>query len=265
MKASKDDSLLQDNNDNNKDAEDWNAPLTLREKIKLFLTIGNFGICALLFCSGALFHTYPNTPKIWDGLVIVMVALAIACFGILFPIMLATPRLTRGRMKNPFSQNKSDECMEEKLFNHIFPPLSALALFVCGWDGRRMADTTISTTGVMLVGAILLVAGQLIVGLTFRANEYAIVTICHQQDQHLATTGIYRFVRHPMYTGNTLTFWGIPMALGGSIGSFIPMGLLILIFFLRTFHEERFLLDKFGDGYKRYQHETTSKIIPGIF
>ena len=67
--------------------------------------------------------------------------------------------------------------------------------------------------------------------------------------------GLYHYSRHPMYITTALFLLGIGIA---SASWFF---LLLLIIFtilnaLRTIHEERFCLEKYGDAYREYMNRT---------
>ena len=72
----------------------------------------------------------------------------------------------------------------------------------------------------------------------------------------LVTAGIYRHIRHPMYTAHLL--WGIAQAL--LIGNWIA-GPAFLIFFVplyleRAPREEAMLIERFGEEYREYARRT---------
>ncbi|OUL23547.1 protein-S-isoprenylcysteine O-methyltransferase [Nostoc sp. 106C] len=77
----------------------------------------------------------------------------------------------------------------------------------------------------------------------------------------LIDTGVYRYIRHPMYASFLL--WGIAQALLlhnwiyglFNILSFLPM------YFLRVYQEEQMMLDTFGEKYRNYM-SCTGRVIP---
>ena len=75
-------------------------------------------------------------------------------------------------------------------------------------------------------------------------------------DMKLATSGPYSRVRHPMYAGFFL--WGITLLLftdhWGVGGTFV--GLIVFVAFLRVPHEEKVLIEHFGDEYRQYRART---------
>jgi protein-S-isoprenylcysteine O-methyltransferase Ste14 len=76
------------------------------------------------------------------------------------------------------------------------------------------------------------------------------------KNQELATDGAYRFVRHPLYTGNILLVIGF--ALAGSRWWGIPLGLFFFWFYYPTAieYEDRKLRRLFGATWERWSART---------
>ena len=85
------------------------------------------------------------------------------------------------------------------------------------------------------------------------------------RDRHaLVTAGVYRHVRHPMYSAFWL--WALAQALLlpnwiAGLAGLIGFGTL---FFCRVGHEERMMLETFGEEYRAYM-TTTRRVIPGVY
>ena len=85
------------------------------------------------------------------------------------------------------------------------------------------------------------------------------------RDQHkLVTSGIYHYVRHPMYSAFFL--WALAQSLLlpnwiAGLSGFVGFGIL---FFFRVGREERLMLETFGEEYRAYM-ERTARILPGIY
>ncbi|SMD12749.1 Protein-S-isoprenylcysteine O-methyltransferase Ste14 [Fulvimarina manganoxydans] len=85
------------------------------------------------------------------------------------------------------------------------------------------------------------------------------------RDKHkLVTSGIYKRVRHPMYTA----FWTMALAQALLLPNWIA-GLSGLVgfgtlFFLRIGPEEAMMEETFGEDYRAYK-ERTARIIPGVY
>ena len=90
------------------------------------------------------------------------------------------------------------------------------------------------------------------------------ITLEVREGHRLITTGVYRRVRHPMYTALLLHSVGqaliIPnWAVGPSY--LIPFGIL---FAFRVHAEEKMMLDQFGDQYAKYMSRT-KRLVPGVW
>jgi len=73
-----------------------------------------------------------------------------------------------------------------------------------------------------------------------------------QKDQ-LITTGLYRFVRHPQYTGLFLGLFGEGIVHWPTLFSVAIFPIIVLAYFLLARSEERKVLEQFGDEYRAYQ------------
>ena len=78
----------------------------------------------------------------------------------------------------------------------------------------------------------------------------------------LITSGLYRYIRHPLYAGVWLTLIGTPFALG-SWFALIPTILCMGLLLVRIKYEEEMLI-KGMEGYKEYRTRVNYKIIPKI-
>ena len=97
------------------------------------------------------------------------------------------------------------------------------------------------------------------------ANRYAVVYARIQQERGhvVATTGPYRFVRHPFYVGVIIFALMVPLALG-SPWALIPGGLAVLLFVVKTAAEDR-MLQAGLPGYAEYAQRTRYRLLPGVW
>jgi protein-S-isoprenylcysteine O-methyltransferase Ste14 len=78
--------------------------------------------------------------------------------------------------------------------------------------------------------------------------------------QVLIRGGVYEIIRHPVYA--IAIVWGLAYALFVNyVGVYGLVLLACPVFYLLTFVEERELVDRFGDEYRRYQREVP-RLIP---
>jgi protein-S-isoprenylcysteine O-methyltransferase Ste14 len=119
---------------------------------------------------------------------------------------------------------------------------------------------------ILFVFGIIAAIGALIL---FRMTHKALgkmwsVSLQLKQDHKLITTGIYRHLRHPMYSA----FWLMAIAqalllpnLLGGLAGLVGFGLL---FALRIGPEERMMEEAFGEEYRAYRKRTW-RVIPFLF
>jgi protein-S-isoprenylcysteine O-methyltransferase Ste14 len=81
-------------------------------------------------------------------------------------------------------------------------------------------------------------------------------------DPDLVTTGPYRRVRHPIYSGLLLALVGTAVAV--SWYWLIAVGLLGAYFIYSAFTEERYMTERFPEAYPAYQR-STKRLIPFVF
>lgn len=115
------------------------------------------------------------------------------------------------------------------------------------------------------LGIALIVTGVMIRAtaiLTLRRHFNVRVTI---QDSHeLIERGLYRFLRHPSYTGALIAFIGLGFAFGSWLSLAIIVAASMIGFTYRIRVEEQALLGHFGDRYRDYALRT-KRLIPGIY
>ncbi len=71
------------------------------------------------------------------------------------------------------------------------------------------------------------------------------------KDQFI-TKGPYRYTRNPQYLGDNILFLGI-IIMSNSLIALITHALLILVFFITPWAEERWLEEQYGEIYQEYQ------------
>lgn len=105
--------------------------------------------------------------------------------------------------------------------------------------------------------------GFYIIFKVFQVNTFTSGVIEKAKNQKVIDTGLYSYVRHPMYSGAVLLFLATPFALGSYIG-LVPVLPLIFMIDVRLRHEERYLQKNLSD-YTSYLQKTKYRLIPGIY
>ncbi len=135
---------------------------------------------------------------------------------------------------------------------------------VLGFGLRPLARIALPHSTYEIAGLAILVAGVLLRAtaiLTLRRSFT--VNVAVSEGQTVIQHGVYRWMRHPSYTGAFLAILGIGLALG-SWASVIAMQLAFLpALAYRIAVEERALTDAFGPAYREYASRT-KRLIPGL-
>lgn len=95
-----------------------------------------------------------------------------------------------------------------------------------------------------------------------RLGENLTVSIDTKEDHALITTGPYRWVRHPLYTGGMIESIGLCLMMANWFVA-IAAGLFWSLMAVRTPMEERQLIETFGDAYLHYM-ERVGRFVPKI-
>jgi protein-S-isoprenylcysteine O-methyltransferase Ste14 len=160
------------------------------------------------------------------------------------------------------------EAKDTKPWDKILAPLlglgSILILAVAGLDryyGGTVAFST-STGALALFG---IVVGYAFSSWALIENRFfsGTVRIQYERGHHVVTTGPYRIVRHPGYAGGLLGYLLIPVLLG-SLWSFVPAILLMIVMVIRTALEDKTLQNELP-GYKEFAQMTRYRLFPGIW
>jgi protein-S-isoprenylcysteine O-methyltransferase Ste14 len=115
------------------------------------------------------------------------------------------------------------------------------------------------------LGLVTAVAALAIFHLTHQAlGRNWSVSLEVRESHKLVTNGVYRHVRHPMYTAFWL--WGVSQALllpnwVAGLSGIVGFGTLYVF---RVDQEERLMLDAFGDAYRAYAART-ARLIPWLY
>jgi protein-S-isoprenylcysteine O-methyltransferase Ste14 len=90
------------------------------------------------------------------------------------------------------------------------------------------------------------------------------ITLEVRESHQLVTQGIYRRVRHPMYSALLLYSSGQALALPNWVAGPSYLVAFGLLFALRVGPEERMMLEEFGKDYDAYMART-KRLIPGLW
>lgn len=138
-------------------------------------------------------------------------------------------------------------------------------LVVMPLDAKRYGWTVNFPVWLKFIGGILLFPAFFFTYRAFVDNPFAssLVRIQTERKQYVVSTGVYGFVRHPMYLGAILYSIGSPMLLGSKYG--ILLGLIMSFLLVgRIIGEERALVEGL-EGYEDYKKKVKYRLIPYIW
>jgi len=115
-------------------------------------------------------------------------------------------------------------------------------------------------SSVSIFGNLLVAFSFYIFYLVARVNSYAAANIRVEEGQKVVDTGVYGWVRHPMYFGALFLIAGTPLALG-SWWTLLLLPVFLLILYFRIMSEETVLVRDLP-GYTEYRKRVKYRLIP---
>ena len=135
---------------------------------------------------------------------------------------------------------------------------------VAGLDAGRFHWSTLDISLIPL-GLVLVALSTILINWAMVANPFFEATVRIQKNRahEVVTRGPYKLVRHPGYLSGILFSLAIPLLIG-SVFTFIPSGIYILLMIIRTELEEKTLRKELS-GYTEYVKKTKHRLFPGIW
>jgi len=212
--------------------------------------LGTLALVALIFIpAGTLYY--------WQGWA--YVATFVICSGA-YTLYLTKydPALLKRRTEAGISHEK--EFTQKVVMTFLFA--ESISLVILPALDVRLGWSNVPWT-ICVFGDALVAFSFYLFYLVSRVNTYAAANVRVEEGQKVVSTGMYGFVRHPMYLAALLLFTGTPLALGSWLTLIlVPFSLPILI--ARILNEEKVLVRELP-GYTDYQTKVTTRLIPFIW
>lgn len=131
--------------------------------------------------------------------------------------------------------------------NGLFPVAALLTLLLHG------QPLFLNYRFALLLGIVIVVAGQTVRALTI-GLDYIVRGGKGRRvyAEGLVTTGVFAHCRNPMYVGNLLIVLGFAIAANSLPALVIVVPVFVFVYHAIVRAEEAFLLQKFGDEFRRY-------------
>lgn len=218
-------------------------------------------IALLLLLPAALTPNGAVWPRAWSALAVigVVTALSTVAMAVLLPEHFAM------RQQGPFAGKERGQPWIDAA------GLIAYILYLAAWVAFIPIDVFVlellAPPGplVSAAGGVAGVAGLMVTQLAVAQNRFATPTIHDQsaQGQRVVDTGLYGWVRHPLYAGNLVFFAGLALWLG-STAAFVGVVVQLAFTLARIAIEERHLQASLPD-YVTYAKRVRGRLIPYIF
>jgi protein-S-isoprenylcysteine O-methyltransferase Ste14 len=132
-------------------------------------------------------------------------------------------------------------------------------------DAKRYGWSADFPLWLKITGGIGLLLSSFLFFRSYADNTFVspLVRIQTERRQQVVSTGVYGFVRHPMYLGGILLFIGTPLLLGSIYGVLIGV-LVSFLLVARIIGEERMLVKELR-GYADYRKKVKYRLIPHIW
>lgn len=148
------------------------------------------------------------------------------------------------------------------IFTIAFAAIVLIISILYDFIRLRDAHTNLS---LFIIGAIIIVIG-IILRITgaITLGKYFSLHIEIANNHKIIKKGIFRYIRHPMYLASLMIGMGAVIMFASWIGLIVYLLIFIPIFVHRIKLEEKYLLRRFDDEYRRYIKQTAA-LIPGIW
>ena len=113
-------------------------------------------------------------------------------------------------------------------------------------------------TSLILLGVVLRLVAIL------QLKQFFTVNVALRADHRIISSGLYRVLRHPSYTGSLISFAGLGISFSNWLSVVVIFTPVCLAFLNRIRIEEAELEGHFGEEYREYQRRTR-RLIPGVW
>ncbi|MFN5889006.1 MAG: methyltransferase family protein [Bacteroidota bacterium] len=150
------------------------------------------------------------------------------------------------------------------LWFRILYPAGIIAAFICMYQGWGQWFDEFNFT-IFITGFALFVIGLILRWVAILSLKRSFtVKISILENHQLKTDGVYRWMRHPSYTGLLLYYFGLGLVMNNVISILLLLLVNGLTLYQRIPLEEKALSEHFGEQWDSFAAKT-KRLIPGIF
>jgi protein-S-isoprenylcysteine O-methyltransferase Ste14 len=172
------------------------------------------------------------------------------------------PALLAERSKAPGSDNQKQ--WDKYLLTGIY--FMAIVWFIImPLDAKRFGWSPLFPVWLKVLGGVALLPALYLIYQATVENTFlsTLVRIQTDRKQHVISTGVYGFVRHPLYLGCLFMVLGAPLLLGSLYGLIIGF-IAIIVLVGRIIGEEKMLVNEL-EGYEDYKKKVKYRLVPFVW
>lgn len=192
-------------------------------------------------------------------------------FGIWMDVMVAAnmlylyfkdPALLAERQKSIGSDNQK---ASDKYLGIAIGLLAVLWFIIVPLDSERFRWSPAFPVWLKILGFVILIPAVYLIQRTTMENTFmsTLIRVQDERKQNVVSTGLYSFVRHPLYLGTLLMSFGADLLLGSLAGLILNLITIILLVY-RILGEEKMLAEEL-EGYEEYKKKVAYRLIPFIW
>ena len=214
------------------------------------LVVYLIAMAAALFGAAGTFAV----PMFW----VYLVLFAVLCAGASAAVYLLSPDLVKERVR-------PGEGEQDRVTVRALNLLMFAQLLLAGLDVGRLNWSATVPFPLQILGLIGFAIGMGLNHMGHAGQPFLLAggAIAARPGQQVVTSGPYRLVRHPGYSGGLLLLLSAGFALGSWI-AMAPILLMLPLMVRRTLIEESMLANALP-GYADYMQQVRSRIVPGVW
>ena len=156
---------------------------------------------------------------------------------------------------------RRDESSQKIIWVVILISVSLGVFFKMQQFGHYGSDSKLSH----IIGSALILGGLVLRWVAvFSLKQQFTVDVAITDHHRLVREGIYRYLRHPAYSGILLSFLGLGLSFSSYASLIVIIVPITTAFLYRIGIEERVLVETFGDEYHAYC-STTKRLVPFVY
>jgi len=177
-------------------------------------------------------------------------------------LYLKDPALLAERSKAPGSDNQKQW---DKYLVIVIYFMALVWFIIMPLDAKRFGWSPLFPVWLKVLGGVALLPALYLIYQATVENTYlsTLVRIQTERNQHVISTGVYGFVRHPLYLGCLLMTLGAPLLLGSLYGFIIGV-ITIIVLVGRIIGEENMLVNEL-EGYEEYKKKVKYRLVPFVW